>query len=652
MKLITVVTVALIFILCLGYLPLVGQDCKAEVELVDHKTIRGTITYYLPVSQDSIRFRLGPNGYAGQHTLLADSFFKQFNPCIYFASASDLGGYKELVWTADGQTLEGSYDATQENFKAFPRGAKSVQVSFVLDLPKRCGNFGYDEDYIYLGSWLPQPLDGNTWTYLVMLKSSPLYFILSGALVEEINTNSEKRATFISTAKVPEMALTKKRLTSSIEKDNKGLTYQLYRPDYKKSLSSGKMYRYMHAVSLNLKDSLAKSRIVVDDNRYAKLDNLLFLSRGAIRSSEKSFYPSYRYTDKGNHMIGFSLSNQNKGRQAVYYVVNPYFSFKNDFNWYLGFLKPFRLNKGKISQITPILTYKKFHYYTNEIDDYTLDYHRISPRIKFTFKNHKWVNVEYAFISEQTALYEGRKINFIHLNSNLFRVRYDQTKRSTLYNWAFNSQIERYGYENIFREQHRFVKLSAAFEQTWRTSMKRNFSVRLWASKFISNDERQSTNYSDYITKGSIALIAQGWNDYAYDGVFVARKNQNGILNNQTGNLGGGFKNAPSNTSSLGLSNDFAASINLSYDLFTVTRSFRFFVYGDGGIYRQLSNNQWKMKNLYSAGLGLSVSDYVSLFLPLINHADINNNYRDQGLGFLERWSFSIHFQEKFNTIK
>ena len=76
------------------------------------------------------------------------------------------------------------------------------------------GNFGYDRDYIYLGSWLPQPLDGNTWTYLVMLKSSPLYFILSRALVEEINTNSEKRATFISTAKVPEMALTKKRLTS------------------------------------------------------------------------------------------------------------------------------------------------------------------------------------------------------------------------------------------------------------------------------------------------------------------------------------------------------------------------------------------------------------------------------------------------------
>ena len=149
------------------------------------------------------------------------------------------------------------------------------------------------------------------------------------------------------------------------------------------------MYRYMHAVSLNLKDSLAKSRIVVDDNRYAKLDNLLFLSRGAIRSSEKSFYPSYRYTDKGNHMIGFSLSNQNKGRQAVYYVVNPYFSFKNDFNWYLGFLKPFRLNKGKISQITPILTYKSFTIIPTKSMTIMLDYHRISPRIKFTFKNHK-----------------------------------------------------------------------------------------------------------------------------------------------------------------------------------------------------------------------------------------------------------------------
>ena len=222
-------------------------------------------------------------------------------------------------------------------------------------------------------------------------------------------------------------------------------------------------------------------------------------------------------------------------------MVNPYFSFKNDFNWYLGFLKPFRLNKGKISQITPILTYKKFHYYTNEIDDYTLDYHRISPRIKFTFKNHKWVNVEYAFISEQTALYEGRKINFIHLNSNLFRVRYDQTKDQHYTIGHLTLKLKDTDMKIYLGEQHRFVKLSAAFEQTWRTSMKRNFRFDSWASKFISNDERQSTNYSDYITKGSIALIAQGWNDYAYDGVFVARKNQNGILNNQTGNLGGGF---------------------------------------------------------------------------------------------------------------
>ena len=210
MKLITVVTVALIFILCLGYLPLVGQDCKAEVELVDHKTIRGTITYYLPVSQDSIRFRLGPNGYAGQHTLLADSFLNNLTHVFILPLPKIWAAIKN--WYGR-QMVRPSREAMMQHKKTSRHFLEEQRVSrylLCLTCPKRCGNFGYDEDYIYLGSWLPQPLDGNTWTHLVMLKSSPLYFILSGALVEEINTNSEKRATFISTAKVPEMALTKK----------------------------------------------------------------------------------------------------------------------------------------------------------------------------------------------------------------------------------------------------------------------------------------------------------------------------------------------------------------------------------------------------------------------------------------------------------
>ena len=54
------------------------------------------------------------------------------------------------------------------------------------------------------------------------------------------------------------------------------------------------------------------------------------------------------------------------------------------------------------------------------------------------------------------------------------------------------------------------------------------------------------------------------------------------------------------------------------------------------------------MKNLYSAGIELALGKYLTVYLPVFNHRDINNNYRDEKLSFIERWSFQLNYTEKF----
>jgi hypothetical protein len=601
---------------------------------------------------DSLSFHLTPNGYAGKNTLLADSLLKHFSVCLYFAKADELGGYSDIKWSDGYGAISGNYNETKEYFNVKVPESRIIECSFDLKLPARCHNFGFDDHYVYLEKWLPAPQDNSSWSYLLTFNFADSIKLISAHLVEEKKTDSGNRFTMVSNGDQPSMVLTERALVSATKKDNKGREYEVYTPLKSRSLSPSKSSRYMRSVGLNFKDSLAEKRIVIDDGKYARLPNLLLFSHKAIKSTPRPFLPSFRYTANGNYMVGFMLNNLNKNNQLLYYYANPFFSLTNDFNWSAGIMKPLRVRLGAISQITPQLTYRKFHYYTNRIDDYALDYHRISPRLKFTLKNHRWINLEYAYINEEIALYEGRKINFDHRSSQLYRLYYDQEKKSPLYQWKFSTYLEHFRYQNIFSENQKFLKLSADFRQAWRLSVDRNFSVRMFASKFLTNDQRTSTNYSDFITKGSIPLIYQGRNDYAYDELFVARKNQNVFLENQIGSQGGGFKNAPSTKSSLGLSNDFAAGINLQYDVLRLKKSFLFFLYADGGLYRQYSNAKWATKNIYSAGLGLTVSDAISIYLPVLNHKDINTNYRDNNLGFFERWSFQLYFKEKFESRK
>lgn len=629
-----------------------AQNCKVDAKFLGPRNIEGMATYYVPKGIDSLRFHLVPNGYAGKNTLLADSLFKHFSVCLYFAKENELGGYTDIKWSDGSSEISGNYNETKEHFSVKVPESRILECNFKLKLPARCQNFGFDDKYIYLEKWLPSPLGLSSWSYLLTFHITDPKKLISSHLMEEKSTDSGKRFTLVSVGDQPSMILTDRELIPSTKKDNKGREYEVYSPIKSKPLSPSKSARYMRSVGLNFKDSLVEKRIVIDDGKYARLPNLLLFSHKAIKSPPRSFLPSFRYTANGNFMVGFLLNNLNKNKQLLYYYVNPLFSITNDFNWSAGMMKPLRVRMGAISQITPQLTYRKFHYYTNRIDDYTLDYHRISPRLKFTLKNHRWINLEYAYINEEIALYEGRKINFDHRSSQLYRLYYDQEKKSPLYQWKFSTHLEHFRYQNIFSENQQFLKISADFRQAWRLSMFRDFSVRLFAAKFLTNDQRTSTNYSDFITKGSIALIHQGRNDYAYDELFVARKNQNVFLENQIGSQGGGFKNAPSTKSSLGLSNDFAAGINLRYDVLRLKKSFLFFLYADGGLYRQYSNAKWATKNIYSAGLGLTVSDAISLYLPVLNHKDINTNYRDNNLGFFERWSFQLYFKEKFESRK
>ena len=171
MKINRALTLALTLPFIFLWEPLTAQNCKAEIEVLDHRTLRGTVSYYFPASSDSATFLLQANGYAGKNTQLADSLFQHFNPCLYFASGDKLGGYTELEWSSESGKLAGSYDGTREAFTTSVPASKTIHVRFVLSLPARCAEMGFDPDYMILSRWLPKPKDTHEWTYLVMIQT-------------------------------------------------------------------------------------------------------------------------------------------------------------------------------------------------------------------------------------------------------------------------------------------------------------------------------------------------------------------------------------------------------------------------------------------------------------------------------------------------
>jgi len=375
---------------------------------------------------------------------------------------------------------------------------------------------------------------------------------------------------------------------------------------------------------------------------------------GDSRIKELRVTPFPLYNDNDGVMLGINFTNSNsEDIHTLSFAITPVYSFRNKKMLGQSWVNYDQYSKSSVfNKISYRVGLKSFDMNTNKNFDYSQRYIRLDPSATFHFKHNSFPEKQSSlalkafFIQEEYPLFEvGNYEKLQSQNATVFRMEYDFSKLSALSATDVKIGVEQQSYKQP-QGKANYLKITGTFSQRFMYSNRKNIYFRVFASGFMLNTERESGSYQNVFSKGSIALIHQGFNDYTYDEYYFSRQNQTRLYDNQTSfNQGGGFKTPLGSSNSYGMSNHFAAAINISSDIpFRLPRWLPLRVYFDVGTFSTYERSSEKFKNniMYNGGISINFIDILGIHLPLFSSKDLGNLYSGQHKNIFSRISFSL----------
>jgi len=394
------------------------------------------------------------------------------------------------------------------------------------------------------------------------------------------------------------------------------------------------------------------------NSRRGPIKMIGLVSEGDTRRRDLRFMLAPAYNDNDGIMLGTSFSNSNINDPKTFrYAITPFYSFVNQklLGQAWASYHQFMSNSNKIQSIEYRAGIKSFGMDRNRQLDYAQRYIRIDPSITIHFK-HKGNKVKRSSLALKSFLiseeyprqYVDKKfVGLENQNSYIHRMEYKFKSLSTLSSSNVFLALE----QQSFEQKEHYLKLTVILDQRYMYADEKNIYIRGFASGFLINSQRESNSYQNLFSRGSIALIHQGHNDYTYDEYFFSRQNQNRTHDNFTSLAqGGGFKTPIGSAFSYGSSNHFAASINVSFDL-PVLPLRAYFDAGSFSTYESIDQNMPEIKEfknnfMYNAGFSFNVKDIFAIHIPIIYSEDLGNIYKGQHDTFFKRISFSLNLHK------
>jgi hypothetical protein len=361
------------------------------------------------------------------------------------------------------------------------------------------------------------------------------------------------------------------------------------------------------------------------------------------------FFPLLTYNDNNKLMLGILYANHNESNyKKTGFTLFPSFSYReNRIVGEAGIYHDVYIRHRYFDRIRFRSDVKSYYFNHNKDLDYVQQYVRVDPGFELRFRKaaergvESGISVKSYIIREDEPDFtsEGKFSGLNSANSYIFRAVYYHTKNkrlsSTHHEWALEQQS--YNDEN-------YLKMSATWMKRWMYKNKRNIKVRFFGSGFILNSQRKSPSYQNALTRGSIALIHQGFNDYTYDEYFFSRQNQNQLQRHQVSMYqGGGFKTAVGSAHDIGMSNHFALASNIVMDLPFGQGYLPVQLYFDGGVYSTYEGSRFKNNLIYNGGISVHLSELVYIHIPLIYSENLGNIHREVHKTFWNRISFSFN---------
>jgi hypothetical protein len=357
------------------------------------------------------------------------------------------------------------------------------------------------------------------------------------------------------------------------------------------------------------------------------------------------------YNDNDGFMAGPGVTNVYKSDSSAYsYVIAPVYSFTHKKVLGAASIQYGRdVNHPSILRYFGGLTLRSFDMQRNPDFQYALRYTLFRPLAGIILSGPDHPNtfsrltISASVILEEEALFTptGSFSDIRTVASDIYRIRYDKT-------WCTNGKTQGYAItaEQQWYGENHYLKITGDIHYAYPYRKDRYVYFRFFGAAFPLNTRRQAMGYQNTFTRGTIALIHQGFNDYAYDDSFFSRRNQDRAFDNQVSlEEGGGFKTPVGSAYTTGMSNNFAASVNWSADTPFKTGPVDLRIFIDAGVYSVPENGKMKTKSMYSGGFSLHYRDIGAIHLPLVFNSELANTYREVHKTFLSRISFSLNIE-------
>ncbi len=287
---------------------------------------------------------------------------------------------------------------------------------------------------------------------------------------------------------------------------------------------------------------------------------------------------------------------------------------------------------------------KTFNVDYNPSHDYYTRFYRVMPQLRAELRSpslafsHALV-FRTLFIGNEEAVFDD--INFLGKTwrkNTIHELRYEGEQSAAPNPFRFQLALETQEFRDAFDRPASYLRGTVEWQQKFFYAPKRKVYARLFAGYFLDNTLRNKDINPPYNT---LSLNPQGFNDYKYDHIFLARNEGAGILGRQVSQSDGGFKGAfgAAFAGILGNSNNYILALNLKADL---PKRLPFGIpikpYFDIGYFDDATplgtGRPSKEQLLWNGGLMLSfLKGGLEVYFPLFSSETLKRQYCEQGGG-------------------
>ncbi|WP_447641268.1 MULTISPECIES: hypothetical protein [Chitinophagaceae] len=679
----------------------VRYDIEATLN-TNHKTVDGQWdAVYVNLADTALHVLwivLSPNAFASDRTHYSEDLLQWGNTRYYFGSDEDRGWIDSLAFTVDGSNIEIDKQQKRTEFIQLPlpyplQPGDSVHIAttFFTQLPYNFENNGYRENDFVLDTWCPDiaKLDSNGWLlqpyslylnnetanaeYTVKLHTPSGYHVKTNGLstnTDLFQYSGDKGFKWIASRDRDFIR------NYSLEKTNlDSIRTSVAKKIFPDVFHSGKAPQYPAQWLGQVYKSYQRPVPFLTDSLYWKSDTSL----GRSQKLKLGFFYSFKHTDRYRYlflspavgfnnydkvMVGALIHNYQLPQAPFSFVLAPTYAAgsKRFAGW--GNINYNIWNERVHWQIGVLgNTYSMNEF---NIPDYPRLYQRmwrVVPSVNVTLLGKdaasakKWdLGFRTFLLSQQryNAVTVGNELHFENLTwrTNLFQFKAQVQDTRKLYPYSLGVVTD---------AGKDFVRLGLTGKYFFNyDASSQGVAARLFAGKFFYLKSQSSlTAYNNAVYNFTLNGPGGAY-DYTYSGYFVGRSESNGWMSQQLMERDGFFKLPGSvllyqtnNGSTLGLSDDWLAALNLAADipdnynfLKPVNGTLKLFF--DIGTYSDLWRDQPAAgRFLYDAGIQVSLcKSLVNVYVPVLYSKVFRDRYKNVYAGQSYFWktiSFNIN---------